>query len=195
MSVRCMPPGTSSHPSTGAAASRASLLAELRALEARIQRTQVELLALGGDSLPGLHLVVEVAGRRGLLASHRVAEIVQLVSTVPLAGAPGHVLGTFLNRGGPVVVVDLAVLLDVRREPALDAQIVILAGAPPVGLVVDKVEKLVDSPRIFSGDAAAAMPESWRGSPFVAGLCVEQGEVLPLLDPQPIVADLPREGA
>jgi len=172
--------------------SRESLLAELRALEEKLQRTQAEILARGGESAPGLHLVFEVAGRRGLLATLRVAEIVQLVATSPLAGAPAHVLGTFVYRGAPVVAVDLAVLLGVSREPAVSAQIVILAGAPPVGMVVDKIERLVDGPRRFAGDAAAAMPESWRGSALVCGLCVEDGQVLPLVDPAPVLSELPR---
>jgi purine-binding chemotaxis protein CheW len=184
---------TSSREPLQAVAARASLVAKLRELEDRLQRTQAELLALGGETLPGLHLVFEVAGRRALLASRRVVEVVQLVATTPLPGAPPHVLGTFLYRGGPVVAVDLAMLLGVSRLPGLDAQILILAGAPPVGLVVDKIERLSDAPRLFAGDASAAMPESWRGSPFVAGLCVEQGEVLPLVDPRPILASVERE--
>lgn len=187
--------GTPTRDPSEAAAARASLVAELRALEEKLKRTQVEILALGGDALPGLHLVFEVANRRGLLASRWVTEIVQLVATTPLAGSPRHVVGTFLHRGVPVLVVDLAALLGSERAPALDAHIVILADAPPVGLLVDKIERLVDEPRIFTGDAAAAMPEPWRGSPFVAGLCVEGGEVLPLVDPRPILAALPREGA
>ena len=190
-----MPPRTPSREPAQAGAARASLVAKLHELEERLQHTQAELLALGGESLPGLYLVFEVAGHRALLASHRVAEIVQLVATTPLAGSPRHVLGTFLYRGGPVVAVDLAALMGTSREPGLDAQIVILAGAPPVGLVVDQIERLSESPRIFAGDASAAMPESWRGSPFVAGLCVEQGEVLPLVDPQPILATIEREAA
>jgi purine-binding chemotaxis protein CheW len=177
-----------------AAGARTTLLTRLRELEERLQRTQSEFLALGGEALPGLHLVLEVAGRRALLASTRVAAVVQLVAVTPLAGAPRHVLGTFLHRGGPVVTVDLAVLLGVDREPGLDAQIVVLAGVPQVGLLVDRIERLCDAPRIFTGDAAAALPESWRGSPFVGGLCVERGEVLPLVDPHPILATLPREG-
>jgi len=175
--------------------SHESLLAELRALEERLQRTQAAILARGGEQAPGLHLVIEVAGRRGLLATQRVAEIVQLVATAPLAGAPAHVLGTFVYRGAPVVAVDLAALLGVSRLPAVSAQIVILAGAPPVGIVVDRIERLVDGPRRFAGDAAAALPESWRGSSLVSGLCVEGGEVLPIVDPAPLLAELPRGAA
>jgi purine-binding chemotaxis protein CheW len=171
-------------------ATHAELVAELRRLEDALQRAQARLLALGGEALPGLHLLVEAGGHRGVLPAGRVVEVVRLVATRPLAGAPPHVLGTFVCRGAPVVAVDLAALVGAPREPGIDAQIVILAGVPSVGLVVDRVARLVEAPRLFAGDVAAATPEAWRGSPMVAGLCVDGGEVLPVIDPTPVVADL-----
>lgn len=176
-------------------ASRLALVAELRRLEDALQRAQGDLLALGGEVLPGLHLVVEAAGRRGLLPAGRVTEIVRLVAMTPLAGAPRHVLGTFVCRGGPVVALDLAAHFGAEREPALDAQIIVLAGSPAVGIVVDRIERLVDAPRLFEGDAAGATPEGWRGSPLVAGLCVDDGEVLPLMDPAPLAAGVREHAA
>ncbi len=170
------PSGSSSH---------AALVAELRRLEEALQRTQGELLALGGERIPGLHLVVEAAGRRALLSSARVVEIVRLVATEPLVGAPRWVLGTFVCRGGPVVAYDLAAHLGVEREPALDAQIVVLAGVPAFGLVVDRIERLVEGPRTYQG-GAEALPDAWKGSPLVAGLCIEAGQVLPVIDPSPL---------
>jgi purine-binding chemotaxis protein CheW len=169
---------------------RAALAAEVRRLEEALGRAQRELAAHGGDVLPGLHLLVELAGRRALLAVGRVSELVRLVATAPLAGAPPHVLGTFVCRGAPVVAVDLAALLGASREPSLDAQIVIVPGDPTLGLVVDRVEGLVEDPRLFHGDVAAGTPAAWRGSPLVAGLCLHRGEVVPLLDPAPLAADV-----
>jgi purine-binding chemotaxis protein CheW len=166
---------------------RTALAAEVRRLQQALAAAQAELLAAGGEEVPGAHLLVEAAGRRGLLPASRVVEVVRLVEITPLAGAPAHVLGTFVCRGAPVVAVDLATLLGAPRPPGLDAQIAILGGAPAVGLVVDAVERLVESPRLYEGDVAAGTPEAWRGSALVAGLCVDQGEVLPLLDPAPVV--------
>jgi purine-binding chemotaxis protein CheW len=171
-------------------ANRSALVAEVRRLEEELSRAQGALVALGGEALPGAHLVIEAAGRRGLLPSSRVVEVVRLVATTPLAGAPPHVLGTFVCRGTPVIAVDLAALLGDRREPGLDAQIVVLASTPVVGLVVDRVARLVEGPRLFEGDVVAGTPEAWRGSPLVAGLCLEGGEVLPLVDPTPLTAAL-----
>lgn len=165
-----------------ARSTRGLLVAELRRLEDALRRAHGELVALGGERLEGLHLVVSTAGRRALLPTSRVVEVVRLVATRPIAGAPAHVLGTFLCRGEPVVAIDVAALLGEAREPPLDAQIALLAGAPAVGLVLDSIERIVDGPLLFDGDAVQATPEGWRGSPLLAGLCVDAGEILPLLD-------------
>jgi purine-binding chemotaxis protein CheW len=171
-------------------ASRAELVAQLRALEDQLHKVQGRLFALGGGTLPGIHLVIEAAGRRSLLSSVRVTEVVRIVATSPLAGAPPQVRGTFICRGVPVIAVDLRKLLGARDEPGLDAQIVILAGTPAVGLVVDHVPRLVENPKLYEGDLAAGLPEGWRGSRLAAGLCLDGQEVLPVLDPSPIQADL-----
>lgn len=176
------------HGESSGQGARAALAAELRALEDRLRRTQAELVALGGEAMPGLHLVLRIAGRHALLPAHRVAEVVQLVALTPLPGAPAQVAGSFLYRGAPVTVVDLATVLGSPREPALDAQIVVLAASSPVGLLVDGVERLVDGPRLFGGEGRPEVPQGFEGATFVAGLCVEGQQVLPLLDPGPIVA-------
>lgn len=177
---------------TSGSGARDALVTELRRLERALQRAQAELLGMGGGTLPGLHLVFDAGGARGLLPIGRVSEIVRLVATVPLAGAPPLVLGTFVCRGTPVLAVDLAAALGVKREPPINAQIAILTGMPRVGLVLDRIERMLEAPKVFEGDAAGGTPETWRGSGLVAGLCVEGGEVLPLLDPSPLVAGVTR---
>jgi purine-binding chemotaxis protein CheW len=171
-------------------ASRAELVAHLRRLEDELQKVQGRLFALGGETLPGVHLVIQAAGRRALLSSGRVVEVVRLVASSPLAGAPPWVRGTFICRGMPVIAVDLRKLLGAKHEPALDAQIVIVAGSPSVGLIVDQVPRLVENPKLFEGDVAAGMPEGWKESHLAAGLCLDGEEVLPVLDPSPIQAEL-----
>jgi purine-binding chemotaxis protein CheW len=180
----------------GARGTRAALVAEVRRHEEALRRAHRELLAAGGERLPGIHLVFTAGGLSGVLPTAKVVEVVRLVATTPLAGAPPHVLGTFVCRGEPVVAVDLAALLaGVRREPPIDAEIVVLAGVPAVGLVVDRVQRIVDGPVLFDGDAALATPAGWRGSPLVVGLCVDGGEVLPLVDPGSIAVPAPERPA
>lgn len=170
--------------------SRAELVAQLRRLEDELQKVHGRLFQLGGESLPGVHLMIEAHGRRALLSSGRVLEVVRLVATHPLVGAPPHVKGTFICRGMPVIAVDLRRLLGARTEPALDAQIVILAGSPSVGLIVDQVPRLVEDPKLYEGDVVAGTPEGWKDSKLAAGLCLDGDEVLPVLDPSPIQAEL-----
>ena len=66
----------------------------------------------------------------------------------------------------------------------------ILAGTPAVGLVVDRVPRLVENPKLYEGDLVGAVPEGWRESRLAAGLCLDGDEVLPVLDPTPIQAEL-----
>ncbi|MFY3743193.1 chemotaxis protein CheW [Anaeromyxobacter sp. Red801] len=174
---------------------RAALSAEVRRLSGALRDAQRALAALGGTSLPGLHLVLEAGGRRALLPVAQVAEVVRMVALAPLPGAPAHVLGTFSWRGVPVVAVDLAAAAGARADLDLDARVVVLAGAPALGLAVERVAGTVDGPGLFEGDPAEAAAEGWRGSPLVAGLCVDAGEVLPLLDPSPLRAALAGAGA
>jgi purine-binding chemotaxis protein CheW len=174
-------------------ATRTSLVDRLRHLEEELTRTQGELATIGGEALPGLHLVVEAAGRRGLLPAGRVQEIVRLVATVPIPGAPAAILGTFVCRGIPVVAVDLAGLLGAPRLPALDAQIAILSGTPAVGLVFDRIRGLHERPVLHA--AGHQEVPGWEGSRLVAGLCTVGDEVLPLLDPGPVIASVREEFA
>lgn len=177
-------------PAAGAAA-RASLVGRMRQLEEELSQAQGALAAIGGEQLPGLHLVVEAAGRRGLLAAARVKEIVRMVATEPVAGAPPAILGTFVCRGVPVVAVDLAALLGVRREVALDAQIAVLVGTPAVGLVFDRIMGLHERPVLHA--AGREVVPGWEESRLVVGLCTVAGEVLPLLDPTPVIASVREE--
>jgi purine-binding chemotaxis protein CheW len=187
--------GTAKDDSAAASPSttRATLVERLRQLEEELSRAQGELLAIGGEQLPGLHLVVEAAGRRGLLAAGRVREIVRLVATEPIPGAPPSILGTFICRGVPVVAVDLAGLLGVVRTPAMDAQIAVLAGTPAVGLVFDRIRGLHERPMLHA--AGREEIPGWEGSRLVVGFCTVAGEVLPLLDPAPVIASVREEFA
>jgi len=166
-----------------------ALRRRLREIEGEMATAQAEYAAIAtGDPLPGLHLVVGAAGFRALLPAAAVREIVRLVAIEPLPEAAAHVLGAFVYRGRPVVAVDLASRLGVSREPELDAQIVILDGADPVGLVVDRVEALLDSPLLVEQDAAdeAGDGAAWRRSGLTVGLCRCGDGLLPLLGVGPL---------
>ncbi|MFP2913028.1 chemotaxis protein CheW, partial [Pyxidicoccus sp. 3LFB2] len=154
-------------------------LSELEAEQARLRR---ELASLAGElRLPGLYLTLDAAGTSALLAADTVQEVVRLVELEPLSGAPPHIAGTFVYRGAPAVVVDLATLLGVRRVPDLDAHLVICKGSRTVAVLVDRVRDLVEAPVLVDGtpDGAEALP--WDATGLMAGLCRTPEGVRPLL--------------
>lgn len=161
---------------------RTSVQERLGALEAEQARLRQELVSLSGElRLPGLYLTLDAAGTSALLVADAVQEVVRLVELEPLPGAPPHVAGTFIYRGSPAVAVDLAVLLGVKREPALDAHLVICKGARPVAVLVDRVRDLVEAPVLVEGtpDGDVALP--WDGTGLMAGLCRTPEGIRPLL--------------
>jgi purine-binding chemotaxis protein CheW len=165
-----------------AQARRASVQKRLSALEEEIVRLRRELSTLGVDQrLPGLYLTVEVAGSTALLPVEAVLEVVRLVAIEPLPAAPSHVRGTMLYRGTPAVVVDLSTLLGVRREPELDAHLVICGGARMVAVLVDRVRDLIDSPVLVDGAGTGESAAEWDRTGLLAGLCRTPEGVRPLL--------------
>ena len=167
---------------------RRRLRRRLAALQSALARAQGELAAAGvGESLPGLHLVVEVAGLRGLVSDALVVEVVRLVACLPLPGMPRHVLGSFLHRGRPALAVDLASVLGSDREPPLDAHVVVLAGARPLGVVVDAVSAMVDSPLLVADGSDDPSLALWRGAGLVTGLCRVGHAIVPLLGFGPLL--------
>lgn len=163
---------------------KGALRRRLVEIEGELARVQAEYAALAvGDALPGLHLLIGAAGHRALLPAAAVHEIVRLVALEAIPDAGPHVAGAFVFRGRPVRVLDLASALGVSREPPLDAQILILQGARHVGLVVDRVEALVESPLLVDerGAEDGGNGEAWRRAGVTVGLCRIDAGLLPLL--------------
>jgi purine-binding chemotaxis protein CheW len=172
-----------------AQARRASVQKRLALLEEEVVRLRRELATLGeAQRLPGLFLTVEVAGTTALLPVEAVVEVVRLVAIEPLPAAQPHVLGTMLYRGTPAVVVDLAAMLRVRREPDLDAHLVICSGPRTVALLVDRVRDLVESPLLVEGAGEGEGSTSWDGTGLMAGLCRTPEGIRPLLRASAVLA-------
>lgn len=172
-----------------AQAKRVSVQKRLVALEEEIVRLRRELATLGADlRLPGLYLTVEVAGATALLPVEAVMEVVRLVAIEPLPAAQPHVRGTMLYRGTPAVVVDLAALLGVKREPELDAHLVVCGGARTVAVLVDRVRDLVESPVLVDGAVTGDDSIPWDKTGLMAGLCRTSEGIRPLLRASAILA-------
>jgi purine-binding chemotaxis protein CheW len=173
-----------------ALARRASVQQRLISLENELTRLRRELVHLGGEHrLPGLFLTVEVAGTQVLLPSDSVQEVVRLVEMHPLPGSPPHVLGAFIYRGVSALAVDLSVLMGVRREPSLDAHLVVCEGIRTVALLVDHVRDIVEAPLLVDRVAEGEERSAWDQTGLMAGLCrTADGALRPLLRTSAILA-------
>lgn len=174
-----------------AQARRASVQQRLSLLENELIQLRQELVHLGEETrLPGLFLTLEVAKAQALLPSEVVQEVVRLVEIQPLPGAPAHVAGVFIYRGTSAIVVDLAALLGVHREPSLDAHLVVCSAGPrTVALLVDRVRDTVDAPVLVEGDAAGENRTPWDTTGLMAGLCrLPDGGLCPLLRTSTLLA-------
>ncbi len=159
---------------------RRALVQELRAIEQRWSRVRAGLVALGpGERLPGLHLVVGMAGGRALLPGVRIAEIARIVACDRIPGSAPWVLGGFVWRGRPAMAVDLGARLGGEPASSLDAIMVVLDGTPTVALVVDEVRGLAEDPLLADGVAG----EEAR-SPVVIGACRVDDDALPVVAPE-----------
>ncbi|MBJ6763336.1 chemotaxis protein CheW [Myxococcaceae bacterium JPH2] len=168
---------------------RASVQERLGALEAEQAQLRRELAQLDGEvRLPGMYLTVEAAGTSALLPADSVQEVVRLVALDSLPGAPKHVVGSFMYRGSPAVVVDVARLLGVRREPDLDSHLVVCKGQRLVALLVDRVKDLVEAPLLVDGAPSGDSVLPWDGTGMMAGLCRTPEGIRPLLRTATVLA-------
>lgn len=170
---------------------RASVQQRLSALEAEQVLLRQELASLQGElRLPGLYLTVEAGGTSALIPARHVQEVVRLVALDALPGAPAHVSGTFVYRGSPAVVVDLARLLGVKRVPDLDSHLVVVDAGRTVALLVDRVRDLVETPVLLDGTPGGEEALPWDGTGLMAGLCRTPEGLRPLLRTSAVLAGM-----
>jgi len=170
-----------------AMARRSALLRELGAIEREQLRVRAGLAALGpGARLPGLHLVVGVAGGQVILPGSRIAEIALRVACDSVPGTPPWLLGSFVWRGRPALAIDLARRLGGVAAPPLGSVMVILDGEVPVALVVDEVRGLAEEP-VLSDDGGGAEEHG-----LFLGACLIDGAGVAILAPEAIEQDVRR---
>jgi chemotaxis protein methyltransferase CheR len=119
---------------------RRALRRRLVELSSEMAHVERQLLGGGaGEPLPALHLLVEAAGRRALIAASQLQEILSDVEINPLPDAPPHVRGTFLYRGRHLPAVDLASWLGAPRQALQRVPAIAVAASSTFGLAVDSV--------------------------------------------------------
>src|SRR5690606_28687431 len=93
-------------------------------------------------------LRVTAAGQQYAAPLHEVQEVVPLARLTRIPGSPVYVLGLMNLRGVLVTVLDLAIRLGHRAEPA-GAGVVLLVPSPSGGMagcVVDAVRDVIPAP-------------------------------------------------
>lgn len=156
------------------------LLAEAARLERELFDLERQLTVVGaGTPRAGLHLVVEAGGQRVLIEARAVVQITRVLEFTPIPGAPAAVLGAFVRRGQPGVAVDLARVMGAAHDPDLDAHLVIVGGARLLGLVVDRVQHVIEAPVRVDPRAERLLP-GFRAD-LVAGWCDVGGWLLPVV--------------
>lgn len=169
----------------GAAAQRGAILDALRANAREHARLRAGLVALGPDQrLPGLYLAVVAGGGRLLVPGARVAEVALRVALDPVPGGPAWLAGAFLWRGRPARAVDLGARLGAAPCRRQDALLVILDGEPPVAMLVDEVQGLVEDPLVAEAREAGA-----PSSRLLLGACAVEGEAVQVLAPEVVEQD------
>jgi purine-binding chemotaxis protein CheW len=87
------------------------------------------------------------------------------------------------------LAVDLAALMGVRREPSLDAHLVVCSGNRTVALLVDHVRDIVEAPLLVDRVAEGEERSAWDSTGLMAGLCrTGDGSLRPLLRTSTILA-------
>ncbi|HVP66972.1 MAG TPA: CheR family methyltransferase [Anaeromyxobacteraceae bacterium] len=156
---------------------RRALHRRVRELRGDIAELEAELADLGpGDTLPGLHLVLEAGGKKALVSASQVEEIAPAPDLSPIRGGPPEAAGLAAAAGRSLVALDLAAFLGARRTPPRDATLVVFHSQVAVGLLADAVSP-ASGPAVLV-PANGAPPANWRHSRVLAQV---GGEVLPLL--------------
>lgn len=132
---------------------------------------------------PGTYVAIALGDQLCAIDVRAVREILDLQPMSQLPNAPPELLGLIDLRGQSIPVVDLALRLGVPRSmDEAGGRILVVegnAGEPPLGLLVDRVESVLE----IESDAVEARPETlpgWDGS-AVAGVTRLNGRLTLLL--------------
>jgi len=119
-----------------------------------------------------------------------VREILPLVRTRSVPGAPGFVVGEFLLGGARVPLIDLRQWLDgvpARADLATRMLLLDWAGhgrAGPVAFLGERVRETVDVPRTAIASRVVGQP----GERVLGGTFVHEGVLVQLLDPAALLS-------
>ncbi len=127
----------------------------------------------------------ELGDRAFGVRARDVREILPVVHTRPVPGAPPHVVGEWLLGGRPVPLIDLRRWLDgVPSRMELATRMLLLdwkgpAGTAPVAFLGERVRDTIEVPRGAISPRSVGEP----GERVLGGSVVHEGMLIQLLDP------------
>ncbi|GLH66617.1 chemotaxis protein CheW [Geothrix edaphica] len=133
-----------------------------------------------------LLLRARAAGRDLLLPVADLREVVAFAPVTPVPGGPPGIQGVVLHQGEFLPVLDWTAIegCPARLDPAVAMAVL----RPRLGLPLDGLTGTVEAPEDGWGDPEEGDP--WAA--ILAGCCQVEGEALPVLDPDRLLALLHR---
>jgi len=140
------------------------------------------------SALSELVVTLRIGRQRYALPLESVSQVVRLPDLTDIAGAPPTLAGMLNLRGSFLPVLDGHALIGDRSAYTLDSSIlvIVLGGAPILGLLVDEVEDVYPIP-------AAHIVDLTGGAAFIRGIMHDGEGTVILLDPAALgesIADL-----
>jgi chemotaxis methyl-accepting protein methylase len=158
---------------------RSALRARLDALRGELASAERTLLGLGGgDTLPGVKLLLETGGWRVLAPGTLVVDVLSEFQVEGAEDPAQHVAGEFVHRGRRLPAFDLGAMMGAPAGPERRRVLVVLASRAPFGLLAERAE-LVGCPALLVPGDPGSPERAWRHTRVFAR-CGE--EVLPILD-------------
>ena len=140
------------------------------------------------DSMAGMYLTFELASEGYGLEIRHVIEIIGIQPVTRVPDMPEHVIGVLNLRGNviPIIDVRLRFHLEARDYDERTCIIVVDVDGSSVGLVVDKVNEVVDIPE---GNIEPPPTAGKRNGRYIQGLGKIEQDVKILLDIESLIND------
>jgi len=144
---------------------------------------------LEADSMQGKYLTFLLASEGYGLEIRYVTEIIGIQKITMVPDMPEHVKGVLNLRGKVIPVIDVRLRFNLSERDYDDRTCIIVVDvdANSVGLVVDKVNEVIDIPM---GDIEPApMSDSKSGNSYIRGMGKVEQQVKILLDVERLIND------
>jgi len=137
-----------------------------------------------------LYLTFHLNGENYGLAIHYVTEIIGIQAITSVPSMPESIKGIINLRGRVIPVMDVRLRFGFPERSYDERTCIIVVHVPDqtIGLIVDRVEEVVNIPP----EQIESAPEGWREQTVIDGMGKINDQVKILLDVGPLVSTLPQ---